>query len=135
RVGEQRFDAGITGGRNFVDSDVTHVKQFRDSTTAVIVRRIGRRVRLDANFLRAKRDCSVTSDGKLRTGRYAHRTKPVDVDGDHAVASLAHGARQQIDVADEVGDETGLRESVDLGRLIELLDTPLVHHGDAVRQR
>src|SRR5215813_6234451 len=92
RVGEQRFDAGITGSRNFVDSDVTHVKQFRDSTTAMIVRRIGRRVRLDANFLRTKRYRSATSDGKLRTGRYPHRTKPVDVDSHHAVASLAHGA-------------------------------------------
>ena len=45
------------------------------------------------------------------------------------------GLLQQIDLADEVGDEARARALVDLGRRADLLDPALVHHGDAVAHR
>ena len=44
-------------------------------------------------------------------------------------------AVEQVALADEVGDEAVLRETVDLRRLVELFDLALVHHRDPVRQR
>ena len=43
--------------------------------------------------------------------------------------------REQVALADEVGDEARARKAVDLRRLVELLDAAVVHHRDPMRQR
>src|SRR5215471_10005915 len=135
RIGKQRFDARAARRRHLVYGDVAHVQKLGDGAAVMVVRRIGGSGSLDADFFRTKRDGSGAANRELGCRGDANRTQAIDSDGYHAVAALAHRARQQIDVADEVRHEARLREAIDLRRFVELLDTSLVHYGDAVGKR
>ena len=50
-------------------------------------------------------------------------------------ARRRHRSRQQVAVADEVGDEPRRGQAVDPRGLVELLDAAAVHHRDPVRER
>ena len=78
---------------------------------------------------------------RTRSGRIAmvpppdrrpRRRQPDALRDKCAVAPLAF---EQIDLADEVGNEARARAIVDLARRADLLDPAGVHHGDAVRHR
>ena len=71
----------------------------------------------------------------MASREHAHRSEPFDADGDDVVAGSDHRAGEEVALADEIGDEPGPREAVDLRRLVGLLDAAVVHHRNPVRQR
>ena len=101
----------------------------------MIVRRPRGRGRLDPDLLRAQRDGRRPAGRERARRRNAHGAEPAHIDADDAALVREHGTGEQVAVADEVGDESRPRETVDARRLVDLLDASLVHDGDPVRQR
>ncbi len=89
----------------------------------------------DAHLLGAYRKHALSPGCRILRQRRGDLAQPGDRKAQMAVRGLHQLSFELVDMADEIGDETGLRKTVQLDRLIDLLHFALAHHGDAMRQR
>ena len=88
----------------------------------------------DRDLLRSHADDRHRALGEEALGRDRER-EPAGLD-EHVVAGRPRPrALDQVGLAEEVGDEDGARQLVDVGRMAELLDAAGVHHRDGVGHR
>ena len=118
-----------------VHGHVTHVEQIGHGAAVVVVLRLRWRFGCDADLLGTQRDGSRPARGERRVRRDPHRSQAGDIHGDDALGVGSDRSREQVALADEVGDEPRPRKAVDSRRLVQLLDAAGVHHRDPMRQR
>jgi hypothetical protein len=138
RIGEQRFELAASWRRDDVHGHVSQVEVFGDGAAEAIVRSIARSRRrsgrLHADLFRAQRD-RAGGERRGRCGRHANGAKTGNLERDDAARIGCDRPLEQVAGTDEVGDEARRRKAVQARGLVDLLDPPLVHHGDPVRQR
>src|SRR5438445_729875 len=92
--------------------------------------------RRDGEALRTDAEADVLPDREGRLARPAdRRAMRAERHRDRTVGELRHAGRHEVDRANEVREERRARVVVDLPWIAGLLDPPLVHHRDPVRER
>jgi hypothetical protein len=89
---------------------------------------VARRDRPRQDVFRPQVDLDVALGGGVVLAREPARA-------DAQVATRVQAPREDVDLADEVGDERRRRIAIDLHRRADLLDHPVVHHDDAIGDR
>ena len=94
------------------------------------------RASAEMEALRPDADERAVADSQVQPQASAAISFPSDeAHDDAAVPALGHRSGEAIVLADEAGHEGVRRSLVEVGRTGELLDAPVVEHGDAVRHR